>query len=339
MGDFFSFNLAEQIEKQKDKTGGRYVLLPFVYGGKFLSDAVDSAGEIENTASAKKNPVWGMSVLSAGSMRFRWNETNENRISFFKEISGRRLEKLSDCDNLAKTISVTKSIPLTKKLTPVPIELIHSKDVFVLETGSETNGLQGDGMITVNKDLLPVVTVADCVPIYLFDIETGCFGLVHSGWKGTGIIANAIELACNKFGAKRENICIAIGPHINECCYLIDEQRAAYFTENFGSDCIKRITSGDSVENAGKYALSLTRANLAVLKKCGIIDENIIICSDCTCCARLSSSGKQNISADSDDIYIYGSFRRQTAMLSSGTSLEEMQKHFTVQAAFCGYLF
>ena len=50
-------------------------------------------------------------------------------------------------------------------------------------------------MITKNPSLMPVVTVADCMPLYLYDSVSGVFGVVHSGWKGTGIIGEALNLA------------------------------------------------------------------------------------------------------------------------------------------------
>ena len=42
----------------------------FFYNGKPLSSA----------------PLWGMSVLESGNMRFRWNETNSVRDNFFSSI-------------------------------------------------------------------------------------------------------------------------------------------------------------------------------------------------------------------------------------------------------------
>lgn len=327
MTDFLNYNLTEEIEKQKTKTGGLYVQMPFVYKGNFLSDAVDSAGEFENTAAGRKNPVWGMSLLTAGSMRFRWNETNENRKNFLADLC-------------AKNES-----PHTKNLTPVSLELIHSKTVYLLNDGTETLERQGDGMITKNPALLPVVTIADCVPIYFYDVRTGCFGLVHSGWKGTGIIADAIELAGKTFGTHAEDVCVAIGPHIGECCYTVDVARAQHFAKNFSPDCVTRIFS-TIPGNEGKFSLSLTKANLAVLNKCGVKAENIIVCADCTCCARFGDTRKYHSKNAVSGDFVYGSFRRQAAPViekqtASGNQLsaaDVSKVPFTVQAAFCGYL-
>lgn len=342
MSDFLNYNLSEEIENQKRKTGGLYVCLPFVYKGKFLNDAVDSAGEIENTASVKRNPVWGMSLLKAGSMRFRWNDTNENRKNFLAELCSDAATHESSKESSADENS---SLPSAQNLTPVSLELIHSKTVYLLNDGTETFERQGDGMITKNPALLPVVTVADCVPIFFYDVRTGYFGLVHSGWKGTGIIASAIELAVKTFGTRIEDVCVAIGPHIGECCYTVDSGRAQHFAKNFGPDCVTRIP-GTIPGSDEKFSLSLTKANLAVLNKCGVKAENIIVCADCTCCARFGNTTKCRSKNAASGDFIYGSFRRQAAPVienqtASGNPLapDDVSKvPFTVQAAFCGYL-
>lgn len=244
-----------------------------------------------------------MTFLAASSMRFRWNEQNISRNILLQEI----LENHGNNNDSSTKYQV------------VPLELIHSKTVLKVETSSETHKKQGDGIITANKNLVPVITVADCVPIYLYDPVANCFGVVHSGWKGTGIIINAITSAIENFGSRKENICIAIGPHIQECCYKIEKDRAKYFTENFGEKSISETQN----MSAKEYKLSLTEANLFLLKKNGIPDENIITATDCTCCSKFT-----------DKSFIYGSFRRQTQSLPETMSLEEKSKKMTVQAAF-----
>lgn len=240
-------------------------------------------------------PVFGMTDFSMGSMRFRWNENNLNRNTFLKNLCGKDKE-------------------------PAALELIHSKIVFDIKDSSELNLKQGDGIITQNKNLVPVVTVADCVPIFIFDVLSKTFGALHSGWKGTGIVGQAIEILEKKYSSKPSDICVAIGPHIGSCCYSVTEERAKYFSENFSSDCVEKISDD-------KYSLSLTKANLAVLKKHSIPEDNIKVIDDCTCCCK--KEGKN----------VYGSFRRQT-MNAGGNrphgdkSPEELSKMFTVQAAF-----
>ena len=130
------------------------------------------------------HPFCGLSLKNAKSMRFRNNEHNQNRIDFFNELQ----------------------IDVSKVLQP---ELIHSKEVYdcsilendfiAMESFLETSKLeqkivnvQGDGIITKNQECFPTITVADCVPIWFYEPKTKVYGVVHSGWKGTGIIENAL---------------------------------------------------------------------------------------------------------------------------------------------------
>ncbi|MBQ5492027.1 MAG: polyphenol oxidase family protein [Treponema sp.] len=228
-------------------------------------------------------PCWGMSLKSAGNMSFRWNELNSLREKFLRE----RAEGKQVC----------------------AVELIHSHTVYAVDSVSELNDLQGDGIITQNRNLMPVVTVADCMPIFLYEPVNGVFGTLHSGWKGTGIVCDAIVKAEQTFGCDRRNFCVVMGPHIHDCCYRIDEERAQYFRVNFTPDCVK--------EKDGAFYLSLAQANRHALLELGVCDDNIVCSTECTCCSER-----------------FGSFRRQTAGLPPDMSLEEKRQYFTVQAAW-----
>lgn len=268
-------NPFEKSEKNLNYLSGK-----FIYNGKIYS----------------QGPRWNMSLKINGSMRFRWNEKNQNRISFLSSVA---------CE---------------KKIAQ--IELIHSKNIFYLETESDLenlSGKKGDGILTKNKNFLPVITVADCVPVYIFDVQNKISGVLHSGWKGTGICGDAIKFLQKKFKSKPENICVVIGPHINECCYEIDKNRAEYFKSNFGENCV--FESFDEKYDLKKYSLSLTVANLNVLQKLNVPQKNILVSKECTCC-----SGEK-----------FGSFRRETSLLPENMSLEEKSKKFTVQAAWISW--
>ena len=240
------------------------------------------------------SPVCGLTIKAAASMRFRWNEINPNR------------EKLLSCRGLTGA-------------SIVPVQLDHTHIVYDVKAAGDTQGKIGDGIITTNRSLIPTVTVADCMPLYLYDPVTGVFGIVHSGWKGTGIIVDAIELAKKNYGARAEDFCIIIGPHIRDCCYIVNEERAMWFSKNFTPDCIRPLESGVSVDwNTGGgplYRLSLEKANLAAIKKAGVPDENIWIHPACTCCYKENGTPK------------YGSNRRETKENSAPDKV-------TVQAAF-----
>ena len=221
-------------------------------------------------------PVWGMSLRKAGSMRFRWNEENALRNSFLKTLAAPNHEIAA-------------------------VELIHSHTVYAAEGSDDCYGRQGDGIITRNKNLIPVVTAADCLPIFLYNPQAEVFGALHSGWRGTGIVKNALERAAERYGARAEDFCVVLAPHIHSCCYTVDKERADYFAEAFGEDCVIR-------EDGSTFRLSLAAANFHVLKDCGLIEENIYVSPRCTCCNS-----------------VFGSFRREHAAFGGS---------FTVQAAW-----
>lgn len=255
----------------------KWALLPFYKDNKIFQ-------------GQKTRPLWGMTMRAAGSMRFRWNETNANRDEFLSALLGRYGAK-----------------------TPVPLELIHSKIVYDAREAGDTFQKQGDAIITQNAALVPVVTVADCVPIHFYDSATGAFGAAHSGWKGTGIAASVVQTMKEKYGSNPRDILAAVGPHIHDCCYTVDEERAKYFCDNFGSDCVQEVSQDQ--KSGGLYKLSLLRANLNVLAAAGVLEENIVAATNCTACdAR------------------FGSFRREAAALDIPG--QDKSRLFTTQAAF-----
>lgn len=266
----------------------------------------------------KEFPSCMLTLAGAGSMRFRWNEQNRNREDFFSSVCSISGNKSGD-------------LPFV-----VPLELIHSRVVYAVDVMHDTLTLTcsggrmpgdgavpmrtGDGVITVSRQVTPVITVADCVPVYLYDPVTGCFGVVHSGWKGTGIAAVAIKLAGECYGARAENFCVVIGPHIQRCCYTVNADRAAYFSEHFSPDCVVPL-SGEKQDSedscTARYRLSLAAANISLLLDAGVPAGNILHCRDCTSC----------------DLR-FGSFRRQTAAFPDSIPLEERIRKFTAMAAF-----
>ena len=247
----------------------------------------------ENGERLNNSPVCGLTLRAGGSMRFRWNEENPGRDKLLGEI----------VDN--------------KPYVFVPVQLGHTKIVYKIDGAGDTLGKIGDGMITQNRMLVPTVTVADCVPIYLFDSKTGAFGIVHSGWKGTGIGAEAIKLAGEEFCSRPEDFYVVIGPHIKSCCYIVNEERANYFAENFTPDCVSELENGVSVDwnsGGGKlYRLALDKANVAMFMRAGVPDNHITVYDDCTCCND-----------------VFGSNRRETKAAGKPNL-------FTVMAAFIAY--
>lgn len=161
-------------------------------------------------------------------------------------------------------------------------------------------------MLTADRDLPLAVTVADCMPIFLSDRAGGAHGILHSGWKGTGIVAVALDLMHSRWGTEPADLEVVLGPCIGACCYRVDEARAEAFAAQWGEAAVR--IGGD-----GAPHLDLRAANITLLQQRGV--ERITVVSDCTACSE-----------------ILGSFRREGAQrftrmlaVTSGVIRQERQ--------------
>ena len=163
------------------------------------------------------------------------------------------------------------------------VRQVHSRTVVRIDGTEPSNGPfpEADGMVSDRPDLLLTVTVADCLPIFLVDRCTGAFGLVHSGWKGTGIVLEAIRVMGAAFGTRAVDLGVAIGPGIGPCCYTVPADRYERFRAGFGPGSV--LLGAD-----GGYRLDLRAANAALLEREGV--GEVAVVSDCTSCNTLLGS-------------------------------------------------
>jgi YfiH family protein len=207
----------------------------------------------------------GLSSRAAGDMAFRGREENPGRSALLRglNLDPRRVFGLSQT---------------------------HSREVLpVAGDGLPNPDLKGDGLVCSRRDVFLSVSVADCLPVYLYDTESGAFGLLHSGWKGTGIVLRALSLMTERWGTRPEAVTAVLGPCICPCCYRVDRDRAADFEAGFGSagpggaEAFPpgRVTrqwetpGGETV-----FSLDLQAANVRLLAGAGL--RNITVCRDCT---------------------------------------------------------
>jgi hypothetical protein len=117
-------------------------------------------------------------------------------------------------------------------------------------------------MITGDPSIFMGVTVADCLPIFLSDPIAGVRGIVHSGWRGTGIAALAVRRMCDELDARPERVEALIGPGICGGCYQVDETRYRWFLRNWGGSCGRSTPEGHYVD--------LAEANRVLLRRAGV---------------------------------------------------------------------
>jgi len=94
---------------------------------------------------------------------------------------------------------------------------VHSADVVTVERVSPCAPPRADAHVTNVPGLALGVLTADCMPWLFVDPDAQIIGAAHAGWRGAlgGILENTVS-AMEALGAKRERICAAVGPCLQQ---------------------------------------------------------------------------------------------------------------------------
>jgi YfiH family protein len=130
-----------------------------------------------------------------------------------------------------------------------------------------------DGLATNEYGVFIVLSIADCVPIFLFDPLTRTIAGIHAGWRGTstGIVAKGVVLLKTELGVEPKNVVAYIGPAAGKCCYQVGDEVAEKFDDRFRHK-----------DSQGKWKVDLKSANQQQLVSEGILPENIEVHGGCT---------------------------------------------------------
>jgi len=163
------------------------------------------------------------------------------------------------------------SLGFTESGCAVP-QQCHSSNVQIVSEPGKYEAC--DGLITQVLGLPLVVTVADCLPIVLFEPVKRVIGLVHAGWRGTsqGIAAEAVGLMVSDMGGVASEMVAYLGPSAGACCYEVGGELA----ELFSLDEIQQRND--------RLYLDLKKSNVDQLLGCGMKEENIEVSPFCTIC-------------------------------------------------------
>jgi polyphenol oxidase len=162
---------------------------------------------------------------------------------------------------------------------------IHGREVIWIEEqhlGEMPPVGQGDGLLTTLRQPILAVKTADCLPILLYDRESGAIGAIHAGWAGTlkGVLAAALDQLAQRLHSSLRQLVVAFGPAIRACCYQVPAERLALFGESpLFSDCPELA----AMLRRGR--LDLAQLNRHLLRCRGIADAQLDDLSICTHCS------------------------------------------------------
>jgi YfiH family protein len=148
------------------------------------------------------------------------------------------------------------------------LKQIHSNKVNVAQVGQ----LEGDALVTDQKNLVLAISIADCYPVLFHDPVNNIIGGAHAGWRGTvALIAKNTIDEMLKLGAETKNMKVAIGQGICQDNFEVGNEVIEQFKNTgFPSSCWK--------ENK----IDLMACNKFVALQNGIIENNIWTMNRCT---------------------------------------------------------
>lgn len=172
-------------------------------------------------------------------------------------------------------------------------EQVHGMKISKVERTDRGRGRESrelafqdtDGLITGEEDVLLASYYADCVPLYFYAPDIDWIGVAHAGWKGTvGKIGPIMIEQLLQLGADSSKIQVAIGPSIGACCYEVDEHVLVPMREALQFKDLPETIAIPTRE--GHARLDLKEANAELLRKAGLLTEQIVKSNYCTCCSE-----------------------------------------------------
>ena len=161
------------------------------------------------------------------------------------------------------------------KENAVYLRQAHGNSIYEVTRDNLNNirGMEGDGLITRERNIPIGIFTADCVPILIYDRVNKIAAALHGGWKGTElkIVKKAVELMSQRMGSSPDNVLASIGPSIGECCFEVSADVASKFSSSRQRD--------------GRLYVDLAKENVDQLERCGVPPGSISISGICTFCS------------------------------------------------------
>jgi len=161
-------------------------------------------------------------------------------------------------------------IPLDKLAIP---NQVHGSDVVRVSAPGTYDAC--DGLMTDIENVFLTVTVADCVPVFIFDPDIRAVAVIHAGWRGSKskIVKNAVDAMTRQYGSDAKNFLAYIGPSAGVCCYEVGSEIADQF-----EDIYILHRSGRNLH------LDMRAVQVDLLLDAGVPLNNIEVSHYCTIC-------------------------------------------------------
>lgn len=129
-----------------------------------------------------------------------------------------------------------------------------------------------DALYTNRRNNFLALSLADCIPVFLYEPDKKIVVAIHSGWRGTlnKITTVTIEKIISELSIQPEKLIAYIGPGISFDNFEVGKD----VSDLFEDDVKKKVD--------GKYFIDLKKHNYLQLINLGVRNENIEISPYCT---------------------------------------------------------
>lgn len=166
---------------------------------------------------------------------------------------------------------------------------VHGADVRLIKNAADAKPAEDargetvycDAIVSDAPGVLAGVKTADCVPLLLADPVTGAYAAIHAGWRGTlaRVALKGLEQMRHEYGAKAENVLVAIGPAAGACCYEVGLEVIEAFRTEFPHELNIFKPTRDN-----HACIDLLCVNRNQLSGAGVKPANIFNAPLCTMC-------------------------------------------------------
>jgi hypothetical protein len=157
-----------------------------------------------------------------------------------------------------------------RKLIDAPwsyLKQVHGGEIIRIRNSGDSQGVEGDGMISSTSGVPMAIQVADCAPIVLI-CETPVIGIVHAGWRG--LLAGIVQNACSEMGKLGGHPTTAVvGPCIYPEHYEFGPVELKCMTREFGP-----TVESETLE--GTPALDIPETVKIALRRNNVFDTHFI---------------------------------------------------------------
>ncbi len=176
---------------------------------------------------------------------------------------------------LSKAISKRFSLEIEAVVVP---KQIHGNTVLFVDSAENPAPLRCDALVTEKHHLALGITVADCIPLFAYDLEGRIAGISHCGWRGiaSGIVERFVETFIQR-GFKPHELVFVIGPAIGVCCYEVGDDLLG----NFPAREVEKF----SLTRDGKRFIDLKAIVASRLASSGAKRDAILVDATCTSCS------------------------------------------------------